>query len=302
MKILFAVPYFKNAAYLEQTLKSVMAQTHSEWEVRIFDDSVDPAESSAALQLVRSLAHPQIHYQKNPANLGMARNWNQGLEYGKNFDFVNLLHADDQLLPDYAKSIIEAARVYPQAKAFFCKTEIIDENGQSSFSFTDWYKKTLTRVPPSGYLELNGLDAIRTLIPGNYIFCPTLCFRSSALNEFSFDASLRMVLDFQLMLKAFLGSATAIGLYAKPLYQYRRHTENATNQLNQSLVRFDEESALYDWLAEKLSAQGQTELADEARKKRIILYNLMFLASKSFLMLQWNMTKRYLSAIWKYFR
>ncbi len=295
MTIFLAVPYFKNSKYLEETLNSIISQTYADWQACVFDDSIDPVEASAAEQTVLKLAHPKISYQKNAANLGMAANWNQGLLSGRKSELVTLLHADDRLMPEYAQAMVAAASRYPDARAFFCRTRIIDDHGAPSFSFTDWYKKTLTRIPANGYLELDGIDGVRMLIPGNFVFCPTLCFRSRDLADAPFSVSFKMVLDFDWILRTLSSGARLIGIYSMPLYEYRRHTNNATNELNQSLVRFHEESALYDALGCELEKLGHFELAKEAKKKRIIQYNLWFLALKSFVTLHWGMTQRYLS-------
>jgi len=289
LKIVFAIPFFKGLPHLETAMKSVVAQNSKYWRGVILDDSIDSAESVGAQALA---VHYGFEYLKNSENLGMAKNWNQALTLS-DVELVTLLHSDDCLAPHYTEAVLEAAKKHPETTAFFCKTQIIDENGKPQFSFADWYKTLLLPHSQSGEIELKGVEGIASLIPGNFVFCPTLCFRPKFLGKIQFDPRFKMVLDLDLIFRILLSGGTLIGLYSEPLYFYRRHSENATEHLTQSLVRFREEVALYSELSERLSALGHPELAKKAQRLDIVKKNLAFRMVMAFVNGQWAKALNY---------
>lgn len=278
------IPYFNNAHYLKETLKSLVEQTDAGWNVVVLDDSIVAADSTGAIECVRQMHDSRITYQKNPANLGLARNWNQGIELAQQSEFLVILHADDLLLPDYVKEMRALALRYPEATGCFCQTEIIGTRGNSVFSFVDWYKKRL--IPKCNEVVLNGLQGSVQLISGNFVFCPTLCYRISKLAKVRFREDLKMVMDFELILRVLFEGGTWVGYNKHPLFQYRRHKTNTTLALTRDLIRFREESGMYLSLAENLEKAGYRKEAIRARKRRVVLLNLGFQMFKSLFTLQ----------------
>lgn len=294
--IFFSIPFFKNTVFLEDTLKSLLSQSSPNWKAAVLDDSIDSGESEKAKALVEKLADPRIQYLKNPANLGMAKNWNQGLELGKRSPdaiATTILHADDRLLPDYVSSMANAIKENPDTSAFFCKAAVIDENGKRAFSFTDFYKDFLLPPNTNGIITLSGVDGVSPLIPGNFIFCPTLCYRNSKINRL-FDPHLKMVTDFEFTLDLLMNGHTLQGLYSTTLFEYRRHGSNTTNLMNQNLQRFKEEKELYLGLANQLEKKGFPQLARQARALGIIKKNLLFQIVTSMLRFNFVLMSRYI--------
>jgi glycosyltransferase involved in cell wall biosynthesis len=89
------IPAHDAAAYIEQTLASVAAQTYSDWEVILTDDASgdDTAKRAAAAP-----AGPTV--VRSEANLGPAGARNLALEQASG-ELVALLDADDLWLPTY---------------------------------------------------------------------------------------------------------------------------------------------------------------------------------------------------------
>ena len=272
VKITFAIPFFRGLGFLKEAMASVKGQNSPLWTCVILDDSTDPAETAGAAALAAEFG---FKIRRNPGNLGMALNWNQALAL-EGAELVTLLHSDDRLEPDYTGKVLESAARHPGATAFFCRTRIIGESGKGVFSFPDFYKGFLLPGIEHGEIRLAGPASIAKLVPGNFIFCPTLCYRPALLGALRFDPALKMVLDLDLIFRMLLRGDTLIGLYEKPLYQYRRHRENATVLMTRSLIRFEEEVALYRSIAQKLEDRGETSIANEARKLSVIRKNLWF--------------------------
>jgi len=298
--IFFAIPFFKNVPFLNETLQSLVSQSSSDWKAVVFDDSIDPKEASEARSCVESFQHPRIRYSKNEKNIGMANNWNRGIEAGQqdaDCNAIAILHADDHLLPDYVAEMQNQLERFPDASAFFCKPKVIDGNGNPVFSFTDYYKNFLLPPHKDGFIRLKGVEGIEPLIAGNFIFCPTFCFRKSGLKRL-FSPDLKMVTDFELTLDLLLNDHTLIGLYEKPLFEYRRHGANTTNLLNQNLERFREERELYLDLSAKLKLKNRITLADQAARLGILRKNLAFLTVTSLLKGNFGLAANYFRYLW----
>ncbi len=264
-----AIPFFKGQAYLRLAIESVLRQSSSEWLLVICDDGPEPGTA----ELVASYADSRIRYLKNEKNLGMAGNWNRCLDEAGT-DLVDLLHNDDELLPDYVETMLRAGREYPEAAAFFCSARIIDAKGRESFSFID-YAKSWLKPRVRGPLILQGMPAVQSLMHGNFILCPTVCYRKSRLGRERFDSQWRFVLDLEFYTRQLLKGETIVGL-PEVAYAYRRHGENATEAYTESLTRFEEESQLHDQIARQARERGWSEMARIAARKKVIRLHLLF--------------------------
>jgi glycosyltransferase involved in cell wall biosynthesis len=297
LKVFFVIPFYNDAQLIGEALKSLLDQTYPHWEAVVLDDSVNPEQARLAKELVEKLGDSRIRYSKNEQNIGMSRNMNQGLSLGatSGCDAITILHADDVLDPDYARMMTETMAQHPEANALFCETRIIDGRGNSKFSFPDWYKKLLLPPKKNGKIFLQGAEGIQVLIPGNFIFFPTLCFSVKKLGADRFQENLKMVPDFDMTLRMLITGGTLIGLYSKPLYYYRRHENNSTNLYNKNLLRFREERDLYLNLATQLEQRGWSHLAIAARRLKIVKLNLIFNMVKSLVQFDIKSAKNFLN-------
>jgi glycosyltransferase involved in cell wall biosynthesis len=264
-----AIPFYRGHDYLRAAIQSVLRQTSPNWRLVVCDDCPD----AGTAEVVTSSGDSRIRYLKNASNLGMAGNWNRCLD-AADTDLVNLLHNDDELLPDYVELMLQAGREHPDAAAFFCRAKVIDSAGRERFSPADYVKRFL-QPKARGPLVLAGRSAVEALMHGDFIMCPTVCYRRSRLPGERFNAQWRMVLDLDFFTRILLGGGTMVGLPAVA-YAYRRHAENATSQYTESLLRFEEESRLHDQVAEVARACGWPDVARVAARKRIIKLHLLF--------------------------
>jgi len=239
----------------------VRAQTLPSWRLVISDEGLE-SEQVAAL-----LDDSRITHSVNPVPLGMAANWNRCLELADT-ELVTLLHADDRLLPNYAELMVEAARRHPGVAAFFCDARIIDGRGRPAFSFPDWIK---TVIRPRS-LDLEGESGVEALLRGNFIMCPTLCYRRP---ELRFSESWRMVQDLEFTLGLLLAGQRLLGL-PQVAYEYRRHAANATVDYTASRLRFEEEFRLYDEVARHCSARGWRRAERTGRAKVMLRLHLFY--------------------------
>jgi glycosyltransferase involved in cell wall biosynthesis len=284
--ITFAIPFHSALHYLPRAIESVRAQTDGEWSCLVCDDGA----SSGCEELVRSYGDPRIRYYKNDRNLGMAANWNRCIDLAET-DLVQLLHEDDELLPGYAATMRRAAAAHPGAGIFYCGAEIIGADSTPVFSFPDFIKFNF--VNPSRYDEivLDGEMGVRALLKGDFIMCPTMCFRKSRIGGLRFPTEYKLVQDIELITQHLVAGGTIVGV-PDVCYRYRRHRDNATVEYTRTLERFHEESAYYDRVLALATERGWTSCIKLAREKRIIKLNLMFVTMKSLFQLRFGQVGR----------
>lgn len=267
--ITIAIPFYKGHAYLRAAIESVLRQTSPNWRLIVCDDGPE----SGTEQIIVSFSDSRIRYLKNEQNLGMAGNWNRCLDSAET-DLVNLLHNDDELLPSYVETMARAGSEFPRASAFFCRAQVIDADGRDCFSFVDRVKR-LIEPRTKGPLLLSGKSAVAALMRGDFIMCPTVCYRRSRLPVERFRPTWRMVLDLDFFTRILLSGGTMVGL-PNTCYRYRRHPLNATSAYTESLLRFEEESQLHDAVAATAKARGWSQVARVASGKHVIKAHLLF--------------------------
>ncbi|MEZ6143251.1 MAG: glycosyltransferase family 2 protein [Zavarzinella sp.] len=264
-----AIPYYKGRDYLLQAVLSVLQQQDSDWHLIIVDD----AGPESAQTEIEALNHPQVRYYRNEQNVGMARNWSRCLDLAET-ELVTLLHGDDRLLPNYVGMMRRYAHRNPDAAALYCNAEIINDQNQKCFSAPDLFKYVL-RPYRNRVGKLTGQAGLKALFRGNFIMCPTICYRKSMLTGNRFDPIWKMVLDHEFTTRLLLQGKHLVSI-PDAGYQYRRHQVNATNIYTASLLRFEEEVRFYKLRIPQLRAVGMENAATVAEHMRIILMNLAF--------------------------
>ena len=125
MDVTVAVMSYNNAAFLAQTIDSILAQEGVRLEVVVYDDcSTD--DSLAVLQ--RYADEPRLYFEVNAQNLGMTGNYNKCVSAGQG-RYVVVLGSDDVLYPGHLSSLVQAMDANPQAALGYTQCYWIDEKG-----------------------------------------------------------------------------------------------------------------------------------------------------------------------------
>lgn len=280
-RITLAVPYHSNLPYLEETLGSILAQNDTRWECIVCDDSAQ----GEAKDVVQRMNSPRLRWIRNPNPSGMSANWNFCFDNAAT-RFVSLVHADDRLLPRYVSTVFRLMESQPNAVAYFTASEVIGTNGSQVFSFPDFIKRFL-EPRKKGTTYLQGESGAVALLRGNFIMCPTLCYDRKQLGSFRFSSQYRMVQDLCFTLSLLKLGFSLAGTSEKA-YQYRRHTQNASEQMTQTLYRFREEAALYDQFSDIFCELGWRRAAETARGKRILIYHVLYRLAGDIAFLRWG--------------
>ena len=89
------MPSYNTAAYIEETLKSVFAQTYTNWEVIIVDD----CSTDNTLEILDKIKDKRVHVYVNEQNSGAAVSRNRALRKAKG-QWIAFLDSDDLWKPE----------------------------------------------------------------------------------------------------------------------------------------------------------------------------------------------------------
>ncbi|HET9198118.1 MAG TPA: glycosyltransferase, partial [Solirubrobacterales bacterium] len=194
------VPCYGQAAYLEEAIESVLAQTYAQVEIVVVDDgSPDNAARLAA-------RFPWVRVVRQP-NAGLAAARNTGIRESEG-ELLVFLDADDRLLPRALEVGIEELRAHPEAAFAFGRYRRVAADGRR----LEDDEQPRPDAPPYA-----------TFLRYNYAGIPaTGIFRRSALEDAgNFDETLPGAEDYDLSLR--LSRLHAVRPHPEEVVAYRVH-------------------------------------------------------------------------------
>jgi glycosyltransferase involved in cell wall biosynthesis len=130
------LPVFNGENYIAEALDSLLCQTYSDFELIISDNaSLDRTE-----EVCRTYADkdPRVHYYRNQANLGAARNYNRVFELSSGKYFKWASH-DDLCAPEFLERCVDVLDRKTDVVLCYAMTNIIDERGNSIGRYPDGF-------------------------------------------------------------------------------------------------------------------------------------------------------------------
>ena len=123
-RVSVVISTYDRLEYLEQALRSVLAQTFQDFDVLVWDDAgpVDPGPVLARFDDER------ISYFRNDVNLGCLRAAVASYRTARG-EYIAHLDDDDEWAPDYLAELVAALDAAPEAGLAFCDHWMIDEQG-----------------------------------------------------------------------------------------------------------------------------------------------------------------------------
>jgi glycosyltransferase involved in cell wall biosynthesis len=119
------IPLFNKEKFIEATLKSVLKQSFTDFEILIVNDgSTDNSE-----KIIAVFKDPRIRYfTKRNAGASSARNY--GIEKAQS-NYISFVDADDYWYPTFLEEMFEKTNSFPDIKVFSAAIEI--ETSKSTF-------------------------------------------------------------------------------------------------------------------------------------------------------------------------
>ncbi|WP_426225432.1 glycosyltransferase family 2 protein [Pseudarthrobacter sp. DSP2-3-2b1] len=254
------VPYWGDPAMLKETVASVFAQTNGDWVLTVIDDCYpDPTVK----EYFATIDDERVSYQRNESNKGITENYRTCVSQATQ-DLMVILGCDDVLLPNYVDVVLQAHRDFPDASVIQPGVQVIDETGQIVRSLADSVKRKFVGPRTNATTVLAGESLAVSLLGGNWLYWPSLAFRTDAIRKVSFRDGLPIVQDLALVMDIVLqgGSLVHVPTLA---FSYRRHSASASAATLTDGTRFAGDRE-YAQIAEDLCrAKGWKKAAVAAR-------------------------------------
>ncbi|KAA9111223.1 glycosyltransferase family 2 protein [Microbacterium rhizomatis] len=242
MTIEIFVPFWGDPALLFDAVESVRAQTDPDWRLIVIDDCY-PDESVPAY--FAAIDDARVSYRRNAVNLGITENYREAIRRATT-EHIVILGCDDLLHPHYLDVIRRTISAVSYADVIQPGVQVIDERGRTVRPLVDRVKTRLLapRTPEGGIGVLTGESMATSLIRGDWLYWPSLAFRTETLRRIDFRDGLPIIQDLALLMDiAFDGGTLAYNPVTA--FSYRRHGQSASQTTLLDGRRFRDERAYY---------------------------------------------------------
>lgn len=261
MTIEIFVPFWGDPGLLYDTVASVQAQTDEDWRLIVIDDCY-PDETVAAH--FAAIDDPRIEYRRNEVNLGITENYREAIRRATT-EHIVILGCDDLLHPNYLDVIRRTIAAVPHADVIQPGVVVIDEHGTEVVPLVDRVKQKLLAPRGRGDIAvLSGERMATSLIRGDWLYWPSLAFRTETLRRIDFREGLPIIQDLALLMDiAFEGGTLAYN--PTVAFSYRRHSGSASQKTLLDGRRFHDERDYYQQAWRIADAKGWRRTARTAR-------------------------------------
>lgn len=215
------IPTYEPGPFLVEALRGILAQDPGQaiMQIAIVDDASPTVDVAALVAAAAPAGRIEIH--RNPANLGLAGNWNRGIELARG-EFVHLLHQDDLILPGFYERLLQGLAAEPQVGMAFSRHAFIDETGQ-------WTRRSHRERWLPGRLG----RWLARISQRQRIQCPAAVVRRSVYERLGgFRSDLTYALDWEMWVR--IAAAHPVWYEPRILACYRRHRRSETSRLTSS--------------------------------------------------------------------
>jgi glycosyltransferase involved in cell wall biosynthesis len=126
-RLSIGLPVYNGERYLDTAIRSVLAQTFTDFEFIIVDNA--STDATGRIALGHAKRDSRVRYHRNDSNIGATQNWYRVLQLAAGEYFASVAH-DDVYEPDYMRACIEILDRDVSVGVCHTKTCTIDEQGK----------------------------------------------------------------------------------------------------------------------------------------------------------------------------
>ena len=253
------LPYYGDVALMQDAVRSVLAQTDPDWRLTVVDDGREPGVP----EWFAELGDERVRYQRNPENLGITKNFQKCVDLME-LERAVILGCDDLLLPNYLETVRGILAAHPEVGMVQPGVEVIDEHGTVVSGLADNVKRRLYAPAVKDRRVMGGEELAASLLRGNWLYFPSICWRSDAVKPVNFRDGLSVIQDLALVIDL-LQRGEQMVIDTEVVFQYRRHAVSESSVQAFSGTRFTEAERYFDEVAQRLDGQGWPKAARAAR-------------------------------------
>ena len=207
---------YNHAAYVRQTIESVLSQSFQDFEIVATDDG----STDGTLDVLRSFGDRRIHVEALPENRGISAAMNAAVARARG-RYLAILNSDDWALPGRLQKQVAFLDSNAGVSLVFGLPRFVDEAGEPTAGFNNF------RLP-LGFPDFSRRTWLRQFFFGNNCLCaPTAMVRRSAYEEVGpYDPRLALLGDLDMWLRMLIAGHD-IHVLADELTAFRIRDGNA---------------------------------------------------------------------------
>ncbi|NLT68527.1 MAG: glycosyltransferase family 2 protein [Acidobacteria bacterium] len=188
------IPAYNHERYVQQSIESVMAQTHRNLELVIFNDGSTDRTDEKVRELLDPCQRRFVRFEYIPKqNEGLATTLNRAIDWARG-DYIYTIASDDVAEPDAIRTLYRFLSRHPKYAMAVGDNQLIDATGQRCYWDSErnntgldgavfhTFVEFLQYTRPDFEFTSPEYGSYRTLMKGNYITNGKL-FRRRALIE-----------------------------------------------------------------------------------------------------------------------
>jgi glycosyltransferase involved in cell wall biosynthesis len=254
------LPYYGDVALMQTAVRSVLAQTDQDWRLTVVDDG----REAGVPEWFATLGDARVRYQRNPENLGVTANYRKCIGLAEH-EYMVMMGTDDVMLPNYLATIRSVLAEHSGVDMIQPGVEVIDGRGVVVNTLADQAKRRLYAPKVRSRARLGGEELATSLLRGDWLYFPSICWKTSTLKATPLRDGLDVIQDLALIIDI-LQAGGELVVDTTTCFQYRRHTVSASavGLINGS--RFAEARGYFIDAAEQMRAHGWPRAARVARR------------------------------------
>jgi glycosyltransferase involved in cell wall biosynthesis len=257
------LPHYGRLDLVQETVRSVLSQEDPNWRLTIVDDSGELADDTLATWCAE-FGDDRVRYRRNPHNLGINRNFQECVNLVEH-DLAVIIGNDDLMLPEYVGTVRRAHAARPDVAIIQPGVEVVDATGAPVRTLVDVSKRWVYAPRVSEPSVLAGQELAVSLLRGNWLYFPSICWNAEPLRRTGFRAGFSVVQDLALVLELVLHGESLL-VEPTTCFRYRRHDASVSAAHAADGRRFAEERAFFEETADRMAARGWPRAARAARR------------------------------------
>jgi glycosyltransferase involved in cell wall biosynthesis len=254
------LPYYGNASLMRAAVASVLGQSDPGWRLTVVDDGREPGVP----EWFAGLGDDRVRYHRNPHNLGVTGNFRRCVELAEH-QYMVMMGTDDIMLPNYVATVRSVVEEYPGVGLVQPGVEIIDGEGRVVRTLADVVKRRLYAPRLTGRTLLGGEELATSLLRGDWLYFPSICWRTDAVKAANFRDDLHVIQDLALIIDL-VERGEQLAVDPTVCFQYRRHVISASAASALTGTRFVEARNYFLEAADQMTRLGWRRAARAARR------------------------------------
>jgi glycosyltransferase involved in cell wall biosynthesis len=256
------LPHYGELKLLKIAVESILAQTDERWRLTVIDDN--PAERETGIpEYFAAMSDARVRYRRNPRNLGITGNFQQCVDLATG-PFMVIMGCDDVMLPRYVQRVHELLEAHPDAVLVQPGVEVIGGDGAVVKTLADTTKRRVYAPKFAGTVAMAGEELAVSLLRGNWLYFPSLVWRTAEIQAVGFDPELKVIQDLKLIL-ALVTRGGGLVADDEVVFQYRRHNESLSASTAVTGNRFSEAREFFLAAARRMDEHGWPRAGRAAR-------------------------------------